>query len=63
MSTSAIRSYVSGLMGSGLILAQALSASAIEWMLLGALALMAGGAGHAWVTARHYDRVEINLTG
>ncbi len=63
MSKSATRSYVSGLIGSGLILAQALSASAIEWMLLGAFALMAGGAGHAWVMARHYDRVETSLAG
>ena len=54
MSKSAARSYVAGLAGAGLILAQVLSSSAMEWMMLGGVALMVGGAGHAWVMARHY---------
>ena len=57
VSTPAARSYVAGLTGAGLILAQALSPGAMEWMLLGGLALMVGGAGHAWVMARHHERV------
>jgi hypothetical protein len=58
MSKSAARSYLTGLAGFGLILGQALSASAMEWMMLGGIGLMAGGAGHAWVMARHHERVE-----
>ena len=63
MSKSAARSYVSGLVGSSLILAQGLSASAMQWMLLGGVALMVGGAARALVMARHYERVESNLAG
>lgn len=58
MSRSAARSYVAGLVGSALILAQSLPENAMEWMLLGGVALMVGGAGHAWVMARHYERAE-----
>ena len=56
MSKSTARSYLAGLIGTGLILALALPYSAMEWMVLGSLALMASGAGHAWVMARHYER-------
>lgn len=56
VSKSTARSYLAGLIGTSLILARALSYSAMEWMMLGSLALMAGGAGHAWVMARHYER-------
>jgi hypothetical protein len=56
VSGSVARSYVAGLTGTGLILAQALSPGAMEWMVLGTVALMVGGAGHAWVMARHYER-------
>lgn len=58
---SAARSAVAGLAGCGLILAQVLSTRAVEWVLLGGVALMVGGAGHAWVMARHHERVETRL--
>lgn len=57
-SKSAARSAVVGLAGCGLILAQVFSTSAMEWVSLGGVALMVGGAGHAWVMARHYEHVE-----
>ncbi|RYU14340.1 hypothetical protein [Nocardioides iriomotensis] len=63
MSKSSARSYVAGLVGSALILAQALSAGAMEWMLLGGVALMVGGAARAWVRARHQERVESHTAG
>jgi hypothetical protein len=56
MSRSAARSYLAGLVGTGLLLARILSASAMEWMMLGTVALMVGGAGHAWVMARHHEQ-------
>jgi hypothetical protein len=62
-SRSAARSAVVGLAGCGLILAQVFSTSAMEWVLLGGVALMVAGAGHAWVMARHYERVETGLGG
>ena len=63
MSRSATRSYLAGLTGTGLILAQLLPANVMEWMALGLVALMVGGAGHAWVMARHHERAGTNLTG
>jgi peptidoglycan/LPS O-acetylase OafA/YrhL len=60
-SRSAARSAVVGLAGCGLLLAQVLSTGGMEWVLLGGVAVMVGGAGHAWVVARHYERVEIGL--
>jgi len=61
VSKSAARSYVAGLAGTGLILAQALSSSAMEWLMLGGVALTVGAAGHAWVMARHYERTGANV--
>ena len=61
-SKSSAPAYFSGLAGLGLILAQGLSAGAMEWVMIGGTALMSGGAGHAWVMARHYGRVESSLT-
>lgn len=55
MSKTAARSSVAGLTGAGLVLAQALSAGAMEWMMLGGVALMAGGAGQAWVLTRLHE--------
>ncbi|WP_426241369.1 hypothetical protein [Nocardioides sp. LHG3406-4] len=56
VSKSAARSYVAGLVGAGLILARSLSSSVMEWMMLGTVALVVGGAGHAWVMERHYEQ-------
>lgn len=48
-SSSVVRSTLAGLIGTGLILAQLLSPAALSWLLLATAALMAGGAGRAWV--------------
>ena len=58
MSKSAARSYLVGLTGLGLLLARALSPDVMEWMMLGLVALMVGGAAHAWVMARHYEHAD-----
>lgn len=55
-SASEARWYVFGLAGGGLVLAQMLPATALEWLALGLTALTTGGASHAWVTARHRER-------
>jgi hypothetical protein len=60
MSRSAARSYLAGLVGVSLILAQSLSSTGFEWLTLGGVALMVGAAGHAWVMARHFNRAGVS---
>ena len=59
---SASRFGLAGLTGCGLILAQVLPPSALEWLCLGGVSLMVGGAGHAWVMSRHYESVKTART-
>lgn len=47
ISRSAAQSYVAGLAGASLILAQGVSSNVMEWVMLGGVALMVGAAGHA----------------
>lgn len=51
-SAGAARATLIGLSGLGLILAQHLSVSGLEWLTIGGGALATGGAGHAWVKRR-----------
>ena len=53
---SEARWYLFGLTGLALVLAPLLPATTLEWLVLGLTALTAGGAGHAWVTARSRAR-------
>lgn len=53
--------YLAGLTGVGLILAQTLSSTGFEWVMLGGVALMVGAAGHAWVMARRYERAGVSV--
>lgn len=54
--TSEARWYVFGLAGAALLLARVFPAAGLEWLALGLTALTAGGAGHAWITARSQER-------
>lgn len=49
LTDAAARTFVIGLIGSSLLLAQLLPVTAMEWLVLGALGLVVGAAGQKWV--------------